>query len=105
MKKLILIALCASVAGCATGPSPDHVSSVADRVVYKTVYKAVRQPCPAKEPAAPNPKLARPRPTDPAVLVDLLLAKLKEYDGPGEYVDRVHDFAAICTKPVPPDAK
>jgi hypothetical protein len=81
--------------------SGDHVSSVGERVVYQTVYKAVRQPCPAKEPTPPG-KLARPLPTDLGALVDVLTAKLAEYTGSGKYVARVHDFAAVCTKPVPP---
>jgi hypothetical protein len=97
-RTIIAAALCASLGAC----GGDRVSSVGERVVYQPVYKAVRQPCPAKEPTAPD-KLARPLPADPAALVDLLLAKLKEFTGAGKYVDRVHDFAAICTKPIPPD--
>jgi hypothetical protein len=99
MKKLLLLSALA-LAGCMG--SGDHVADPGERVVYKTVYKAVRQPCPATEPTPPA-KLVHPLPADLGALVDVLTAKLLEFTGRGKYVDQVHDFAGICTKPVPAD--
>jgi hypothetical protein len=105
MKRLIILPalLLTLTAGQCGGDGADHVSSVGERVVYQTVDKPVREPCPVKEPTPPA-KLARPLPDDPAALVALLLAKLLEYDGPGKYVSQVHDGFAICTRAVPPNA-
>jgi hypothetical protein len=100
MKKLLLAPLL-SLAACAG--NGDHVADPGERVVYQTVYKAVREPCPVKEPPRPA-KLVRPLPVDPASLATLLIAKLLEWDGPGKYADQVHDGFAICTRPVPPSA-
>lgn len=100
MKKL-LPALCAALAACGTDTS--HVSAVSDRVEYQKVYVAVPTPCPVTKPARPGDAkthgLARPLPTDPGALVDILLAKLKEWDGPGKYADQADDAIGICTRP------
>lgn len=103
MKRLMILpALFLTLTAGQCAGDDSHAVSPADHVIYQVVYKPVREPCPVKEPDAPA-KLARPLPTDPGILVDLLLAKLAEYNGPGKYVDQVHDGFVICTRPVPPN--
>lgn len=107
MKKfLILPALYIALSACTT-TGDTHAVSPADHVIYQTVYKAVRQPCPVTKPKRPGDAkthgLARPLPTDLGALVDVLLAKLKEWDGPGKYADQTDSAIEICTRPVPPD--
>jgi hypothetical protein len=81
----------------------DHPQSVGEHVVYKDRLVEVQRPCPVKRPVRPGDAkthgLARPLPTDLGALVDLLLAKLKEWDGPGKYGDQADTAITTCTKP------
>lgn len=104
MKGLIFL-LALPLAACNTAGDTAHVDS-ASTIVYKTVNVPVPQPCPVTKPARPGDAkthgLARPLPTDPAALVDLLLAKLKEWDGLGKYADQAEGSIDICIRPIPP---
>jgi hypothetical protein len=72
--------------------------SAGTKVVYQTVEKEVQRPCPVTVPTKPAP-LAKPLPSDPARLVDLLTAKLIEWAGTGGYGERADDALKVCTKP------
>lgn len=85
---LLLIPL----AACATTGQP------AIKVEYREVLKETQRPCPVTKPVIPD-KLARPLPRDPARLIDLLVAKLMEYAGPGGYSERANAAIETCTKP------
>jgi len=93
---IVLLAL--ALAGC-----NEHPQSIGEHVVYQDRLVEVPRPCPVKNPVRPGDAkthgLARPLPTDPAALVDILLAKLKEWDGPGKYADQVSAAITTCTKP------
>ena len=90
MKKLI-IAVGLLLVACST-PQP----GIEIRTVE--VLKEVQRPCPVVKPKQPG-KLARPLPADPARLIDLLLAKLTEWAGPGGYGERADTAIETCTKP------
>lgn len=79
-------------AACSTTSQP------AVKVVYQEVVKEVQRPCPVTKPVTPG-KLDRPLPADPARLVDLLVAKLLEWAGPGGYGERADSAIETCTKP------
>jgi hypothetical protein len=76
----------------------EHPQSAGTKVVYQTVEKEVQRPCPVTVPTKPAP-LAKPLPSDPARLVDLLTAKLIEWAGTGGYGERADDALKVCTKP------
>ena len=90
---IVAAALCVALAACG-----GHVESAGTKVVYQEVIKEVQRPCPATKPLRPAP-LARPLPQDPARLVDLLVAKLTEWAGPGGYGERADAVIATCTAP------
>lgn len=96
MKSVILIPFVAAticfLAACA-GTAPP----VGEHDVYHTAEKAVQRPCPVKKPARPA-KLARPLPSDPGALAELLIAKLLEWDGPGGYGDQAGAALDTCLK-------
>lgn len=68
------------------------------RVEFREVVKEVQRPCVVKKPVRPS-KLARPLPADVARKLDLVTAKLKEWDGAGGYGDRADAAIEVCTKP------
>lgn len=68
------------------------------KVEYREVLKEVQRPCPVTKPVTPPP-IARPLPTDPARLLDLVVAKLSEWAGPGGYGERADAAISLCTKP------
>jgi hypothetical protein len=96
--KLVGLALAVTLSGC-----NEHPQSIGEHVVYQDRLVEVPRPCPVKKPARPGDAkthgLARPLPTDPGALVDVLLAKLKEWDGPGKYGDQADAAITTCTKP------
>lgn len=92
MRKGPALAVMLALASCAT-TEPAGV-----KVITKEVLKEVPRPCPAERPKVPA-KLQRPLPTDPARLVDLLVAKLTEWAGPGGYGERANAALDLCTKP------
>lgn len=92
-KMIIAAALCGVLAACGGG-----VESAGTKVVYQEVVKEVQRPCPVTKPVRPTP-LVRPLPQDPARLVDLLVAKLTEWAGPGGYGERADAAIATCTAP------
>jgi hypothetical protein len=103
MKRLMIVPalfLTLTAGQCGSG---GHVVDPGERVVYKTVNVEVPRPCPVKNPVRPGDAkthgLARPLPTDLGALVDVLLAKLKEWDGPGKYGDQAAAAIATCVKP------
>jgi hypothetical protein len=89
---IVLLAL--ALAGCAGG----HVESPGTKVIFKDRFVEVPRPCPVTKPVKPKP-LARPLPSDPARLVDLLAGKLLEWAGPGGYGERADAAITTCTKP------
>lgn len=89
MKKLALIFLVALPACATTEP--------AIKVEYREVLKEVQRPCPATKPTKPK-SLVRPLPKDAGRLVDLLVAKLTEWAGPGGYGERADSALDTCTK-------
>lgn len=72
--------------------------SAGTKVIYQTVEKEVTRPCPVTRPERPAP-LAKPLPKDPARLLDLVVAKLTEWAGPGGYGERADAAIVTCTKP------
>jgi hypothetical protein len=86
----LLPVLTIGLAACST-PNP----GIEVRTVE--VLKEVPRPCPVTKPVTPS-KLTRPLPTDPARLIDLLVAKLTEFAGPGGYAERADAALDICTK-------
>lgn len=92
----IIFALLVSLAGC--GEKPE---SAGTKVVFQRVEVPVQRPCPVTKPARPAP-LARPLPTDPARLVDMLVAKLQEWAGAGGYGERADAAITTCTKAAAP---
>lgn len=67
------------------------------KVEYREVLKEVQRPCPATKPTKPK-SLVRPLPKDAGRLVDLLVAKLTEWAGPGGYGERADSALDTCTK-------
>lgn len=89
MRAIVILAL--MLTACTT-------PQVGTKVVYQEVVKEVQRPCPVVKPPLPE-KLARPLPSNPARLVDLLTAKLIEWAGPGGYGERADAALTTCTKP------
>ena len=85
-----------ALAGCGAGERP----APQIKVEYRDVYRETQKPCPVKRPALPKP-LARPFPTDPARLVDLLTAKLTEWAGAGGYGERADGAILRCISDKP----
>lgn len=65
------------------------------RVEYQEVVKEVLAPCPVTRPERPAP-LAKPLPTAPRALIDLLTAKLLEWAGPGGYGEKADAAIETC---------
>jgi hypothetical protein len=93
MKKTALLILPALLlAGCFGRNEPPRV-----RVEYQDRLVEVTKPCPAEKPERPA-KLARPLPDTPAQLIDVLVAKLTEWSGPGGYGDKADAVIEACIK-------
>ncbi len=91
MKKGPTLAVMLALSACTT-PQPGI------KVEYREVLKEVQRPCPVTKPVTPAP-LARPLPADPARLLDLVVAKLTEWAGPGGYGERADAAIETCTRP------
>lgn len=90
-------AIAASLALAACGSDQVRPTTPGERVIFQDRFVEVRKPCPVKRPPRPA-KLKRPLPTDLGALVDLLEAKLLEWDGPGKYGDQADAAIAECIK-------
>jgi hypothetical protein len=86
MRALALPALLA-LAACQT-----QQPGIETRVVTKVVE--VAKPCPATPPVRPTPLGALPD-TSPAALA-MVLAKLAEFSGEGQFADRAEAYFAAC---------
>ena len=91
-KTIFAAAICFLLSNCTTTGEPGI------KVEYREVLKEVPRPCPVLKPTRPAP-LARPLPTDPARIVDLLVAKLTEWAGAGGYGERADAAIDTCTAP------
>lgn len=91
MRKGPVLAVMLALTGCAT-------TQPAIKTIYQEVKVEVPRPCPVTKPVIPD-KLERPLPTDPARLIDLLVAKLTEWAGPGGYGERADAAIETCVKP------
>lgn len=90
MKRTLALLVTVALAACAT-------TRPGVEVRFQEVVKEVQVPCPVTKPQRPGP-LARPLPEDPGRLVDVLLAKLKEWAGDGGYGERADDAIETCIK-------
>lgn len=90
-KAIITLGVIVCISACAT------TQPSGTKVIFKDVQVEVPRPCPVTKPAPPSP-LVRPLPSDPARLVDLLVAKLIEWAGPGGYGERADAALDTCIK-------
>lgn len=88
----LLIAAALLLAGCAGREERPQV-----RIEYQDRLVEVVKPCPAEKPERPA-KLARPLPGTPAQLIDVLVAKLTEWAGPGGYGEKADAVIDACVK-------
>jgi hypothetical protein len=93
MKNLSVVIVSALLlTGCFGKDEPPRV-----RIEYQDRLVETVKPCPAEKPERPA-KLARPLPGTPAQLIDVLVAKLTEWAGPGGYGEKADAVIDSCIK-------